>query len=333
MKKIFIYEANSSQALAVSKFIKKYSNFFIVGGVEENIRFNRKNYDEIVVEKFDNIDISKYDYVLPMGAKSTFQIVSKFKTLKYEHGIKFHKDNLIVFDKSKMLMIAESIGIPIPKTYFNKEDILSFPIFYKEDFENGGGIRGVANNIKDIPSQKNLIFQEYITSPETYGVGFLAKDGKILTYTMHKEKISFPICGGSAVVIEEYEDERLLEYTERLIEKINYNGWGLAEYKYCNIRKDFVFMEINGKFWASIEFTLCNNPYFLKYLLDIDYSVKKVERILFINRLFQYSFPNIIKNSKYIFTSKIVKENSLLYQIIRKILPNRFVLFIKRIFK
>jgi predicted ATP-grasp superfamily ATP-dependent carboligase len=333
MKRIFIYEANSLQALAVSKFIQKNSNFIVVGGVEENIRFNKKNYDEIIIDKFENIDIDKYDYVLPMGAQSSFEIVTKFKSLKYENGINFLKNNLLVFDKPKMLIVAKNVGIPIPVTYFKKEDILVFPIFYKEDFENGGGIRGVAKNRKEIPLSKNLIFQEYISTPSTYGVGFLAKKGKILTYTIHKEVISFPVDGGSSVVIEEFKDKRLLEYTEKIVYELNYSGWGLAEYKYCDKRKDFVFMEINGKFWASIEFMLYNNPGFLKYLLNIDYPVKKVKKVLFINRLFQYSFIDILKNIKYIFDSKIVKESCLLYQIMRKIIPNSFVLLLKGIIK
>lgn len=331
MKKIFIYEANSSQALAISKFIKKYSNYIIVGGIEEPIRFNKRNYDEIIIDKFDNIDKEEYAYLLPMGASSSFKIINKFQSLNYENGIFFNQDNLIVFDKPKMLNIAKNINIPIPKTWYKKEDITHFPIFYKEDFENGGGIRGVAKKMRNIPLSDNLIFQEYIDTPSTYGVGFLAKDGVILTYTTHKELISYPLDGGSSVVIEKFEDNRLLEYTEKLLKKLNYSGWGLAEYKYCDQRDNFVFMEVNGKFWASIEFMLNRNPIFLKYLLGIKYKKNSVKRIIFINRLFQYSFINFLKNIKYIFSSKIIKESCLFYQIIRKIIPNKVVDFIKKI--
>ena len=337
MKKILIYEANSSQALAVSKFIKKHSNYKIIGVIEKPILFNKKNYDEIIIEKFENIDKKDYDYILPMGAYSTFKSVKKFKILFYENDIYYSDKNLIVFDKLKMLKIAQSINIPIPKTYYSKDNIDSFPIFYKEDFEKGGGIRGIAYKLDEIPLSSNLIYQEYINTPSTYSVGFLAKNGEILTFTIHKEVISYPKDGGSAVIVEEYNDKRLLVYTKKILKEINYNGWGLAEYKYCDKRDDFVFMEINGKFWASIEFLLKNNPDFLKLLLNIEYSPGNIKKIFFISRFLHYDFFTMIKYLKKLKFErrskeiKIVKEESLFFQILKKMIPNNLKIIIKRL--
>ena len=333
MKKVLIYEANSNQALSIAKYIKKHSNYYVIGLIEKNIKFNKKFYDKIIIEDFKKIDITEYDYILPMGANSTYLIVNKYKNLLFDNGINFSEKNLIVYNKTKILEVANNLDIPIPKTYYKKENIKSFPCFYKEDFENGGGMRGIANNINDIPKYNKLIFQEYIDTPSTYGVGFLAKNGEILTYIIHKEVISYPQVGGSAVVIEEFKDKRLLEYTKILLKELNYSGWGLAEFKYCNKREDFVFMEINGKFWASIEYMLINNSKFLNYILGIEYKVIKVSKILFINRLFAYPFIDIIKNFKYLFGSYIVKESSVIYQLIRKIAPNFLIYIIKRFAK
>ncbi len=333
MKKILIFEPNSNQALAISKYIKEYSDFYIVGCLEKKVRFNRDNYDEIIVNSFLDVDMAEYLYVLPMGADSSYRITDQYKELNYCNNIKFDINNLIVFDKPKMLSITNSLGVPIPKTFYKIEEIDNFPIFYKEDFENGGGVRGVANVLNDIPVKKSLLFQEYIATPSTYGIGFLAKDGIILTHTTYKEVISYPVSGGSAVVIESYDDKRLLQYTSKIVQKLNYNGWGLAEYKYCDKRNDFVFMEINAKFWASIEFILINNSQFLKMLLDINYKSQIESRILFVSRLFQYSFVDILKNIRYTFGTKVVKESSLSYQITRKFIPNRVVNWAKKIIK
>jgi len=333
MKKILIFEPNSNQALSLSKYIKRYSDFYIVGCLEKEVRFNRENYDEIIVINFLNVNMAEYLYVLPMGAKSSYTVTDKYKELNYCNNIKFNMNNLIVFDKPKILSIVDALGVPIPKTFYKIEEIDIFPIFYKEDFENGGGVRGVANVLDDIPTKRSLLFQEYIATPSTYGVGFLAKDGIILTHTIYKEVISYPVSGGSAVVIEPYDDKRLLKYTSKIVQKLNYSGWGLAEYKYCDKRNDFVFMEINAKFWASIEFMLINNSQFLKMLLDIGYKSQIENRILFVNRLFQYGFVDILKNMRYIFDTKLVKESSLFYQITRKFIPNRVVNWVKKIIK
>ena len=333
MKKILIFEPSSNQALVISKYVKKYSNLYIVGCLEKETRFNKENYDEIIVSNFLDINMAEYLYILPMGADSSYKVTDKYKELNYCSNIKFDINNLIVFDKPKMLSIANGLGVQIPKTFYRIEEIDIFPIFYKEDFENGGGVRGVANVLDDIPTKRSLLFQEYIATPSTYGVGFLAKDGIILTHTIYKEVISYPVSGGSAVVIEPYDDKRLLKYTSKIVQKLNYNGWGLAEYKYCDKRNDFVFMEINAKFWASIEFMLINNSQFLKMLLDINYKSQIESRILFVNRLFKYSFVDILKNIRYVFGAKVVKESSLSYQITRKFIPNRVVNWVKKIIK
>ncbi len=333
MKKILIYEPNSSQALAIAKYIKKYSNYYIVGVLEEKIFFNKKNYDEIIIKNFIDIEIDKYDYVFPMGANSTYKIVNKYKKLYYKNEILFSYENLIAYDKPKMLNIAKALDIPIPKTFYEKEEIINFPIFYKETFENGGGVRGVAKNINEIPNYNNLIYQEYIDTPATYGVGFLAKNGEVVTYKQHKEVISYPKEGGSAIVIENFNDDRLFQYTKKLLQELNYNGWGLAEFKYCKNRNDFVFMEINAKFWASIEFMLYNNNFLFKELLNIDYLPKKVDKIIFVNRYLNYNLINFIKNFKYFFYGKKIIENSLGIQLIRAIIPNKIIGILKKILK
>lgn len=334
MKKILVYEASSSQALAIVKYIKQYSIYYIVGCLQKRVKFYRSNYDEIViVNNFAEIIVDDYDFILPMGANSTFDVVTKNTKLSYLNNIFFDINNLIVFDKSKMLNIVNSINIPIPETYDSKKQIKNFPIFYKENFENGGGIRGIANSIEEIPENKRLLYQEFIDTPSTYGVGFLSKNGKVLTYTMHKEVLSIPKEGGSAVLIESFEDKRLLQYTETIVKKLNYNGWGLAEFKYCKRRDDYVFMEVNAKFWASIEFTLRNNSQFLKKLFSIEYTQKPTDRILFVNRLFQYSFIDIIANSKYFYTSYAIRENSFIYQIVRRFVPQQIVDIVKRVMK
>lgn len=333
MKKILIFEPETNQAFAVAKYIKKYSDFYVVACTDRKIRFNKKYYDEIVYSQFLNVNIEEYMYVLPMGAHSSYSLVEHLKKLSYNNNIEFIDKNLIVFDKSKTLQIAQSFNIKIPKTFYKKEDIKNFPIFYKEDFENGGGVRGVAKFVDEIPKDSQLIYQEYIDTPSTYGIGFLAKDGEILTYTQHKEVISYPIDGGSSVVIEKFDDKRLFEYTKVLLKELNYSGWGLAEFKYCNKRDDFVFMEINAKFWASIEFMLKNNPEFLKLLLNIEYKKKSIEKMIFVNRFFLYSFKYMIKNIKYLFLNEKIVEHSLSYQIVRKFIPNKIVFFLKKIIK
>jgi hypothetical protein len=331
MKRVLILESELSQSIALAKYIRTYSDFYVVGGCSKILSKCSRYFHKVIKVDYNTEEFTDYDYIVPTGAESTFQLLSKRNKFCFENSIHFCADNLIVYKKDKMLSIANDVSVPIPNTYYSRAQIKEYPIFYKEDFERGGGVRGVAFNSKEIPSYESLIYQEFINTPSTYGVGFLAKDGEVLTYTIHKEVISYPQSGGSSVVIEEYEDERLIDYTKKLVKVINYNGWGLAEYKYCNTRDDYVFMEINSKMWASIEFLLKNNERFLKLLFDISYSVDKVTpRILFFNRFLLYRLRDLIKYSKYLFISSVISERSIINQLALRITPVQIKSLVKK---
>lgn len=117
----------------------------------------------------------------------------------------------------------------------------------------------------------------------------------MLTSFIQKELLSYPRPGGSGVVLTTIDDPRLIEYAERIIRRLNFSGWGLIEFKYCPKRDDYVFMEVNAKFWASIELAFMNNSVFLKELFDIDYAESNVSNVIFMDRLAKYGFLDYIR--------------------------------------
>lgn len=326
MKKILLLEPSIQQSFSLAKYLKKYSQeYYIVGGLMEgDIKVPKNHYCDDFLSIGDEITaiFDKFDVIIPTGAKSTELILSKMKKIQIGE-IPFSENNLIVSDKAKILQIVEDLGIPIPKTIVD-EDIVEYPIFYKEDFERGGGRRGIINNKSELQvvcQHKDLIFQEYIESPYTFGVCFLAIDGEITSYFIHKEILSYPKCGGNGVILETYTDPRLYAYTERILKEIGYTGWGMAEYKYCNKREDFVFMEINAKFWASIEFALINNNQFMRSLFSVEYSNKLEDRVIYINRLINYPIKEFVSYMKGYYRSYWIYDRSLVGRIAYKVAP------------
>lgn len=301
MKNILILQPNSDQSQAIAKYLKKKSNdFFITGGFTEDVRTFRSIpfFDKLIKissdYKFEN---NNYDLILPTGANSTNSFLKKEKQIKIGK-ILFNQKNLFASDKISMLNVISELKIPIPKTYTDTKGIVEFPIFYKQKFETGGGLRGILKNRSDyelISHDKTIFFQEYIDSPHTFGVGFLARDGIMITSFIQKEIYSFPKEGGSGVILTTFYDKKLIDYTNKILKKLNYCGWGLAEFKYCSKRKDYVFMELNAKFWASLEFALLNNSDFFQELFDIHYNSKSVKCIVYFNRLAKYGFKNYLK--------------------------------------
>lgn len=303
MKQILILQPNLDQSIAIAKYIKKYSNrYHVVGGYEKNIPISGRFscYDEMIIVPSDRNVISKdYDLIIPTGAKSTYQEITQRGTIQIGN-IKYDKANLVVFDKIKTLKTVGGIGVPVPATYSDLEEVSEYPVFYKQDFERGGGARGVIKDkteLVKISDNSGLIYQEFIDSPFTYGVAFLAHEGHMLTSFIQKELLSYPRPGGSGVVLTTVEDPRLIEYAERIIQRLNLSGWGLVEFKYCPKRDDYVFMEVNAKFWASIELAFMNNSTFLKELFDINYTAPKITSIIFMDRLAKYGAVEYVQAS------------------------------------
>jgi hypothetical protein len=298
-KLFFVFSPACDQSQAIAGFIRKYINDADIRGVllpEEDNKFHDNRFDEVlpITEvRFENTT----GVMIPTGALSTRFLLEQWDDIKVGL-ITLSRNSLQVYDKLFMISCAAKVGVPVPILRRTGGEGEIYPVFYKERYEIGGGIRGIARTRREIPEDKKerLIFQEFIDSRGTYGVSFLSDMGRLLTTHTHYERESIPKEGGSAVIIERFEDDRLLEYTRRIIQSMDYSGWGLSEFKYCPNRHDYVFMEINAKFWASCEFSFKNEPTFLKLLFDIESNEKPINRMVFVDRLFDRGLLFVIRN-------------------------------------
>ena len=316
---ILIFDPVFDQSIAIAKYLKKYGNCTVVGCMRQYPtgklwRLNNyKYFDKIIVHDINKELLDQFPVAIPTNAVATSEFFELVETYKIG-DVNFNRKNLEVSDKIFMLDLCGKLNIPIPTTYLPDDKIKNFPVFYKSRHESSNlkKLRGLAQKQSDLDNlpHKEIIIQEYIETPETFGVGFIADNGKITAYAMHKELLSYPKRGGSGVLLERINDERLLNYTLSLVKTLEYNGWGLAEFKYSPERNDFVFMEINAKFWASFEFTLLCNPLFGKYLLGLDYPNVSVKYMTFTHRLLVTNIFRIIKHLPQIVVSYKTKSGN-----------------------
>ncbi len=336
----YLFSPLLDQSYAIAGFLHKYKPDVEIVGVE----FNKKDINRhhsflnrilLVEELAVFLEAEKTTLrLIPTGAISTKYCLEYFGKVNLG-DITLTKEALQVYNKVLFLSQAEDAGVPVPRTWTTPEDIVSYPVFVKAAYEGGGSFRGIAQNRKQLPPSPGLgryLFQEVITGHGTYGVAFLADRGNMLTAHTHLEASSFPKAGGSAILIERFSTDSLIDYTARLIEKFNYSGWGLAEFKFCPARNDFVVMEINGKFWASCEFTFMNDPKFLKMLFDINSREHPVKRMFFVNRAFARNFYHgMVHTILHIGQSSFRQYPRLLRQICIGLIPGHFRIFLRRI--
>ncbi|MDN4507485.1 hypothetical protein [Dietzia maris] len=227
--------------------------------------------------------------VVPTGYRSTVDLIENVPDVA--NRLSLSDRMLEVADKESMLDRADNLGYKTPRRLCLEElkaGKYSGPIFYKELTEQGGGRRGTASSLMDLPDAgRGLLLEEVIGSAGTYGVAFFARDGRITSIAGHFESVSTPSQGGSAVVIESYSDERLKEFTAALVADLEYSGWGLAEFKWSERVGEFVLMEINGKLWASSEFSFRANPhlFFESFGLQLNQQSSKPGAAVYLHRV------------------------------------------------
>ena len=186
----------------------------------------------------------------------------------------------IVLDKRKTLIVAESMGITIPKTIEPESleaieklaDKLSFPLVLKWKDPNAIAPLLSANKIpllkaeyvldagqliaigkRYLPLGKWPLIQEYC--PGT-GLGqfFFIRQGEVLRRFQHIRIAEWPPEGGFSSVCESRpltEHTELQEQSIALLRAIGWEGIAMVEYRFDQLTGRAVLMEINGRFWGS----------------------------------------------------------------------------------
>lgn len=281
MPKILITNAEYNNTLSVIRSLKKEGFEVIASGWYKYApsffsRYVKKSYiytsPLVSQEKFisDLIDIIKKerpDVLLPVGNESTVT-VSKYKK-ELEKYVKVpiadYESLVIAHDKLKAAELAESVGVPIPKTFSasNLKDV-GFPVIVKARM--GTGIFSKANNkeelikkIKDIENNKsnagvteysNPVVQEFITG-QIHDACLLYNKGELRAALTQKRVRTIPIDGGPGIYNQTTYEPMLIEYSDRMLKKINYHGPALVEFiveHKTNIPK---MIEINTKIWGT----------------------------------------------------------------------------------
>ena len=225
---------------------------------------------------------NKYEVLFPISYLST-QAVSKNREIlaQLTRFLLPSQENFeIAADKNKTVQHAMQINVPVPKTFWPQTvaDLSQvakhchFPLVIKPPYESGA-ISYVNNYeelrykfeqlIADKKSNMSLLpmVQEYIRG-EGYGFFALFHKGKICAQFMHHRLLEYPVTGGPSVKAESVYDQRLSELGMRLLSSLQWNGIAMVEFKRDEPTKDYKLMEINPKFWGSLDLAIASGVNF-----------------------------------------------------------------------
>jgi predicted ATP-grasp superfamily ATP-dependent carboligase len=265
--RILLTDARYKHTLGAVRTLGKRGIYVIAGSSDRHsLSFYSKYCREKVVypsprdeKKFvaflcDYVRDKKVDVILPIGYlasvtlsrhKAEFEGLTKLPVADYS-------SMEIASDKDRTMKFAASLGIKVPRMYSGKDDVASFPVVVKGLMESGKV--SYANSFQDLSrlNLENSLIQEYIPG-EGYGFFALFNRGKPRAIFMHKRIREYPMTGGPSTVAESIYDEELKRQGLLLLEALNWHGVAMVEFKKDSRDNEFKLMEINPKFWGSLD--------------------------------------------------------------------------------
>ena len=255
---------------------------------------NPKKDPDGFVRFFNKINkMLNYEVIIPVGYTTTLVLSMKKNILNGSVKIPItdFSSFKIAANKADSILLAEKIGVPTPKTIFlnhpsELEDlkIKSFPVVVKGVYE--GGFVRYAYTKQDLKEKFEEIYkiqaappliQEYVKG-EGYGFFALFNQGKPRAIFMHKRIRERYIMGGPSTCAESVNDPKLLDYGLKLLRTLVWHGVAMVEFKKDSTDGRFKLMEINPKFWGSLDLAIASGvdfPYLL-YKMAIDGDVRPV---------------------------------------------------------
>ncbi len=233
-------------------------------------------------------------YIICLDEEIKYLLISnKDKLVGFKYAFPPRKSYELALRKRSSSAFAENLGIPVPKTLrpSNKNELLNI----KHDFKTPLVIKGERGNssshIRYAYSKEELVtyfeeitnlekeivsassppmIQEYIGGP-TYLTQAIAQNGKVKVVIPHYKFREWPLTGGVTARAKTIFEPKLVEYTERMMEELNWNGEAGMEWKYDESKDDFFFMEMNPRFEGSLDIAVkagVNLPILLMELIN-----------------------------------------------------------------
>ncbi len=235
-----------------------------------------------------------FDLVLPTTEPVVLAVQSRREELEPLARIHLLEEDLfrVAFDKSAMQQIAGKVGLPFPPVR-----VVRAPDEVDQFFDDHTGavvvkpghsvsceggdkqfVR-ILNNRSEVhrevaglleSGQQSVLLQSCFNGSGV-GVEFLAENGRILTAFQHR-RLHETTGHGSTHRIGEAVDAELRDATGRLLAAMNYTGVGMCEFRRNSTTGEWIFIELNPRFWGSLPLACASGAdfpwYLFQFLLD-----------------------------------------------------------------
>ena len=304
MTNILVLDANQRSALATTRSLSKQTDLCVFtsddtpNSLSGQSRYSHRYFQypspatdshaflDCIVKIIKNNDI---DYIQPMTEVSS-RILSQQRTLLGNCVLPFasHEKILQVSDKSRLMLAASALEVPIPTTrYFNQlsewEYLLesTFPLIVKPSLSrictHGRWISTTVRKVNNAQELTRIIERDRYLSDNSFmvqafidghgaGVFAIYKEGQPICHFSHQRLREKPPSGGVSVLCQSMPVDPLLQkYSDLILGDCQWSGVAMVEYRIARDGKPYL-MEINTRFWGSLQLSIDSGvdfPYLL----------------------------------------------------------------------
>ena len=178
------------------------------------------------------------------------------------------------YDKWKTIQLAMQHGIAVPASYCPEsvDEVRQLACMESSQWvvkpRKSSGSRGIkyVNDPAQLFETYNQVSQEYLSpiiqeripqGGEGVGVFFLlGSDSNPLAIFGHRRIREYPVSGGPSTLSESFRDDDLIKQSLKLVKAIGLTGVMMIEYKRDLRTNKFVLMEVNPRFWGSMQLAI-----------------------------------------------------------------------------
>ena len=218
----------------------------------------------------------QYDLVIPVRDETTLAVAANRERLSAGTELLVADGATIsrLMDKGSCMQAADSLGVPIPPTYYPtaSEDLdairaeATFPVLIKPRIASGarGIVRAdepseLAQTYRQVAdSHPEPIVQEFVDhSGGHYSIGTVFDDNAEPVAThVYKETRQYPASGGPAIAAHTVEREPWVDSVLDLLRAHDWVGPAHMDVLYDPDTETYRLIEINPRFWSSLSLTI-----------------------------------------------------------------------------
>ncbi|SIR03691.1 hypothetical protein [Chryseobacterium sp. RU33C] len=281
--RILITDANYKNSIAIQRELHRENIHEVFATDKETVFFTKRfGYckDYLVGNLEESVKQTQPEFIIPVGSEAVTICSEKYRELcllppKESLEIALNKDKMVV------LNFLQDVHYPECKLFSNLEELRQYskdkncvvkssneslakfdPIYVKlaseSEFDEiekylSGGVK--------------LLMQERVSG---VGRGFfcIAKEGKIISYYMHERIREIPITGGSSTAAKSVFCDKMFSISKQIIEYLKWSGPLMIEYKYDESNQKYHLIELNPKFWGSLDLSYALGLNFGRTLID-----------------------------------------------------------------